>query len=197
MLPRVHRKRIDLTVLSSGPGLLAGTPAVHVNRLAPGDEVRLTGSPEAGAVCSTTGLPSGSPTSAKNATSRQRPLIEPYPGTRATNRFGEQRRLGPDGPSHFATWVPMLVACAEFGLLTADDDIITRWAAGALASPVATPEMRRADPRFPNMIHRCVHNMPIARHTLIVDSNVNEPLARPSVSRVRMCAWEHIRPGSP
>ena len=54
MLPRVHRKRIDLTVLSSGPGLLAGTPAVHVNRLAPGDEVRLTGSPEAGAVCSTT-----------------------------------------------------------------------------------------------------------------------------------------------
>ena len=95
MLPRVHRKRIDLTVLSSGPGLLAGTPAVHVNRLAPGDEVRLTGSPEAGAVCSTTGLPSGSPTSAKNATSRQRPLIEPYPGTRATNRFGEQRRVGP------------------------------------------------------------------------------------------------------
>jgi hypothetical protein len=41
--------------------LLAGTPAVHVNRLAAGQESVTNGEPEAGAVCSTTGLPSGSP----------------------------------------------------------------------------------------------------------------------------------------
>ena len=33
--------------------------------------------------------------------------------------------------------------------------------------------------------------MPTARHALVLNPNVNEPLARPNVSMVRMCAWEH------
>ena len=45
--------------------------------------------------------------------------------------------------------------------------------------------------RSPNMIHRYPHNMPTARHALVFNPNVNEPLARPSVSMVRMRAREH------
>ena len=41
------------------------------------------------------------------------------------------------------------------------------------------------------MIQRYVHNMPTARHALVFNPNVNEPLARPSVSTVRMRAREH------
>jgi hypothetical protein len=33
--------------------------------------------------------------------------------------------------------------------------------------------------------------MPTARHALVFNPNVNEPLARPSVSMVRMRAWKH------
>ena len=45
--------------------------------------------------------------------------------------------------------------------------------------------------RSPNMIQRYVHNMPTARHALVFNPNVNEPLARPSVCMVRMRAREH------
>ena len=47
------------------------------------------------------------------------------------------------------------------------------------------------------MIQRYVHNMPTARHALVFNPNVNEPLARPSVSTVRMCAREHNETSQP
>ena len=60
-----------------------------------------------------------------------------------------------------------------------------------LASGVATPEPQRADPPLPQ--HDSTLRTQHANLSTRITSyrNVNEPLARPSVSMVRMYAWEH------